>query len=255
MPRRFDSIDKRIIYRLTQDARGISAPEIAEEVNVSPGTIRNRIQKLENEGIIRGYHADIDYGKIGKKLVNLFKCTSPVQDRHTISKKALQIPGVVNVREMMSGEEDLHIKAIGEDMEDINRIASDLANLGVEVKDEHLIQREYFHPYHFFGPEGGEIEPIIDFRSISGGAEAADLTVAEGVPVAGKTVQEINDLDLLGEDVLLISIERGNETITPRGNSSIKPGDIVTIFSSSGLSKKTLESFTEEDVEVAKRTE
>lgn len=249
MAHRFDSIDKRIIYRLTQDARGTSAPEIAEEVNVSPGTIRNRIQKLEDEGIIQGYHADIDYEKIGKGLINLFKCSSGARERHTLSKKALQVPGVVNIREIMSGEEDLHIKAVGEDMEDITRIASDLTNLGIEIKDEDLIRREYFRPYHLFGPEGEEFEPIIDLRSISGGAEAADLTVAEGVPVAGKTVQEINDLGLLGEDALLISIERGEKTITPHGDSSISPGDIVTIFSPSGLSKETLQSFTEENVE------
>jgi len=36
---RLDQIDKRIIYRLVEDARRISAPDIADELDVSSGAI------------------------------------------------------------------------------------------------------------------------------------------------------------------------------------------------------------------------
>lgn len=119
MSSKLDKVDKRILYRLTQDARNITASEIAEEMNVSPGTIRNRIRELERNGIIKGYHANIEYELVEGRLVNLFKCSSSVRTREKLARKALQIPGVINVREVMAGEMDLHIKTVGEDTEDI----------------------------------------------------------------------------------------------------------------------------------------
>lgn len=54
MANRLDEIDKRVLYHLAADARDTSAPAIAEEVNVSAGTIRNRIRQLEADGTIKG---------------------------------------------------------------------------------------------------------------------------------------------------------------------------------------------------------
>ncbi len=244
MGSRIDEIDRRILYRLVQDSRNTSTPEIAEEVNVSPGTIRNRINQLEDEGIILGYHANINYEKVGNRLVNLFKCSSSVRNRQKLVKKVLQVPGVIGVSEIMSGDEDLHIKAVAESTEDIRRIANDLIELNIEITDEDLVLREYFHPYHKFGPKGKKIESMVDFRRITGGAETANFTVPEGVPVEGKTVKEINDMGLLDRNALLLAVEREDKTITPKGNTTIKTGDIVTIFSPTGIAKETLRAFT-----------
>ena len=54
MANRLDEIDRRVLYHLAADARDTSAPAIAEEVNVSAGTIRNRIRQLEADGTIKG---------------------------------------------------------------------------------------------------------------------------------------------------------------------------------------------------------
>jgi DNA-binding Lrp family transcriptional regulator len=51
-----DSVDKRILYHLQQDARGISSSDIGEKLGLSPSTIRTRLGKLEESGIIQGYH-------------------------------------------------------------------------------------------------------------------------------------------------------------------------------------------------------
>ena len=60
-----DSVDKRILYHLQRDARGISSSDIGEELDLSPSTIRTRLNKLEESGIVRGYHIDIDYELAG----------------------------------------------------------------------------------------------------------------------------------------------------------------------------------------------
>lgn len=246
MAKGLDEIDKRIVYRLMQNARETTTPEIAEEVNVSPGTIRNRINQLEEKGIIRGHHADIDFQRAGKPLVALIKCSSSVNNRQNLAKKALQVNGVVQIRELISGKVDLHVKVVAEHTEEITKITDELEELGLEVEGEDLIRREYFEPYEKFGPDEIEPGPIIDLKSISGEAETADMRVSEEAPVAGKTVEEINKQGMLEQEDLFVAVERENETLTPRGATTIKSGDIVTIFSPTGISSETLKAFGKE---------
>lgn len=245
MSRNYDEIDKRIIYRLTQNARDIAAPEIADEEGVSPATIRNRIKKLEEDGVIKGYHAEVDYENLNNRLTGLFKCSSKVRDRSELARKALQVRGVIHVREIITGSEDVHVKAIGEDTKDLNRIAGDLAELGLTISDEDLIQREYYHPYHDFGPEKGESESMLDFRTILGPAEVATVKVVDDSGVASKTVDALSSSGHIGEDVLLLSIERGDQTLVPKGDTILKAGDIVSIFSATGIKDKTLKMFND----------
>lgn len=243
MSRQYDEIDKRILYRLAQNARDIAAPEIAEEEGVSPATIRNRIKRLENDGVIKGYYADIAYEMLESRLVNLFKCSSKVQDRDKLGRKALQIPGVIHVREVMTGDEDTHVKAVGKDTKDLGRIEEELVELGFVVSDQDLVQREYFHPYHEFGPGREETGSVLDFRSILGPAEVATVKVVKGSPVVKKSVEEVSDLGYIGKDALLIAIERGEDTIAPKGDTLFQVGDIVSIFSATGIEKKSLRAF------------
>lgn len=244
MNRKIDEIDKRIMYRLSEDARHTSAPDIAEEVGVSPGTIRNRIKKLEENGVIRGYHADISYEPIENHLVNLFKCSSRTKNRSALARKALEVPGVINVRQVMSGQSDLHIKVVGKDTNDLATIAAKLSEIGVEIEGGDLIEEEDFRPYHRFGPGDEESRPMVNFTQIAGSAESATLKVMKDSPLVGKTLKEIDELGLIGEDLLVVAIEREDTTIVPKGSSKIEVGDIVSIFSSTGIDSSTINVFT-----------
>lgn len=46
MPRRLDELDKHILYYMMLGARNVPTPTIADEMNVSSGTIWNRLQAL-----------------------------------------------------------------------------------------------------------------------------------------------------------------------------------------------------------------
>lgn len=59
-----DATNQQVLAILTDDAR-ISVSELARRVGMSPPAVRERINRLELAGVIRGYHADIDPGKIG----------------------------------------------------------------------------------------------------------------------------------------------------------------------------------------------
>jgi len=51
-----DKLDKRIIRTLQQDSR-LSFTKIAERVGTSTATVSDRVKKMQNSGIIRGYTA------------------------------------------------------------------------------------------------------------------------------------------------------------------------------------------------------
>jgi len=245
MPIQIDTIDEQILYYLSQEARHTSAPDIAEKVDVSAPTVRNRIRRLEEEGVIRGYHADIDYQKVGGRLTNHYVCSTGNRDREEMAQRVLDVPGVINVREIMSGKGDLRITVVGIDTDDLTRIAQGIISLGIEIDDEDLIHREYFHPYAPFGPRDEEVaSPVTGVAGLAGDADVVEVIVREEAPIAGKTLQEANETGLVPSDVLVVRINRDEGTITPTGETLIKENDFVTIHSRSGVTEPTLEAFT-----------
>lgn len=145
-----DAVDRHILYYLQQDARATSSTDIAEQLDLSPSTVRTRINKLEETGIIRGYHLDIDYDRAGYPLYTKIICTASVPDRDRLASEARTIRGVTAVREIMTGERNVYVNAIGETHNDLNRISTELDTLGLRIVDEQLIRGEYVCPYHGF---------------------------------------------------------------------------------------------------------
>lgn len=65
-----DSTEDRILSVLEEDAQA-SYAEIAERAGVSKPTVRKYIDKLEEEGVIVGYSADVDPKKLSSKSIAL----------------------------------------------------------------------------------------------------------------------------------------------------------------------------------------
>jgi Lrp/AsnC family transcriptional regulator for asnA, asnC and gidA len=62
--------EDRILSVLEEDAQA-SYAEIADRANVSKPTVRKYIEKLEDEGVIVGYSAEIDPKKLSSKSIAL----------------------------------------------------------------------------------------------------------------------------------------------------------------------------------------
>ncbi|WP_253737478.1 Lrp/AsnC family transcriptional regulator [Halohasta salina] len=244
MDTQLDEIDRRVIYELMADARGTSAPEIAAAVDVSPATIRNRIDRLEEAGVITGYHAAVDFEAADGRLTNLYLCNAPVDERESYASKVRAVPGVVNVRELMTGRRNLHVLAVGESIDDLRRIARAISSLGIDIEDEDLVQTESVHPYSPYGPEPEEERKTLsDFTSLAGGSEIVEVTAGEDSPIVGRPLSGASRRGLLDDDTLVIAIEREGKVLTPHGETRIEAGDLVTLFSRGGISDETLVAF------------
>jgi DNA-binding Lrp family transcriptional regulator len=147
-----DDLDRRILHAMQREAWKVSSGDIAARAGVSASTVRNRLQRLEGQGVIRGYHAGVDYEWAGYQLYTLIICTAPVRRREELAEAALGVPGVVRVKEVMTGEENVHVSAVGADSDDLSRIGRDLDELGLEVTDEDLIRNKHTGPFAGFTP-------------------------------------------------------------------------------------------------------
>lgn len=147
--RELDELDRRILSELQDEAKHTSSSDIAETLDASASTVRNRIQRLEADGVIRGYHADVDYETAGYQLHTLIVCTAPIPEREELAAAAVEIPGVVGVQEVMTGEANVLVRAVGVDGDDLTRIGEELDDLGLRVSDEDLIRSTHRSAYQF----------------------------------------------------------------------------------------------------------
>ncbi len=231
-----DDVDRAIVYHLSREARHTTATEIADDVRVSAQTVRNRIERLEESGVIRGYHAHVDFERAGDMLTNLFVCTASAGERERLAREALRVPGVVSVREVMTGHGDLHVTAVAEDTDAITRIARALTDLGIEIEQEDLVKRHHVGAYHRYAPDAERRETTItDFLTLTGDAELVELSVTDDAPVAGTTLGEATSAGLLPEDALVVAVERDRDALTPNGETELRAGDTVTVLSRRGI--------------------
>lgn len=86
---------------------------------------------------------------------------------------------------------------------------------------------------------------IVDYLRIGDVAEVFEITVTENAPVAGKTLTAAADGGLITDDMLVVAIEResADEPITPRGNTEIHAGDLLTVYSAVGATPEVTDIF------------
>lgn len=148
-----DDVDRQILHALQEDARNLSSGEIAERTDASSSTVRKRIQRLESEAVIKGYSADVDYQKSGYPLRMLLFCTAPIPERGDMIEEVLAIPGVVSVQELVTGEKNLLVTAVGESDDDITPIAQELLEMELTVVDEVLVRSHETTPFEGFSSD------------------------------------------------------------------------------------------------------
>ncbi|WP_138004442.1 Lrp/AsnC family transcriptional regulator [Halalkalirubrum salinum] len=241
---RLDEIDRRILYDLMIDARGTSAPEMAETLDVSPGTIRNRIANLEDAGVITGFRATVDFARGEGFVRSVYICTAPVEQTRSLAERAETVSGVVHVQTLTGGTQNLHVTAVGTDVSDTERIARELSAIGLSIDDQSFVHEEQHIPFAPYGPtQSRETPGVPDLISLSGGSEIIELTAGTDAPIVGHTLAEAVTEELLDEDTLVISIERGDSFVTPRGGTEIEPYDVVTLLSRDDVEEQTISAF------------
>ncbi len=92
-----DDLDFEILKKLSADGR-ISLRQLANDLGKkSPVTIKNHVEKLENNGIITSYGVQIDYEKLGYEIIALIEITVSKGKLLEVEKKIAHNPNVFAV--------------------------------------------------------------------------------------------------------------------------------------------------------------
>ncbi|WP_266078441.1 potassium channel family protein [Haladaptatus caseinilyticus] len=84
---------------------------------------------------------------------------------------------------------------------------------------------------------------IKDYMKVGETAEVFEITVDSYAPIAGLTLSAAADDGLFDEGMLVVAIERDNDVITPRGNTTIEGDDLITVFSEVGATPDVTDIF------------
>lgn len=150
-----DAVDEGVLFALQRDARNVTTQEIAETVDVSASTVRNRIEKLEAAGVIEGYQPRIDYERAGFPLRVLFVCTVDPDARGSVAQAVLDVTGVTDVTEMITSEHNLYIQVVATSTADLTRITGDLNERGLQVHSSEIVTSHHSQPWGHFDHGGG----------------------------------------------------------------------------------------------------
>ena len=63
-----DDLDKRIVEEICTSSQG-SYRQIAKRLGIHPTTLIQRIKNLEEQGIVKGYRANVDYMRLGYEFM------------------------------------------------------------------------------------------------------------------------------------------------------------------------------------------
>ncbi|WP_337099100.1 Lrp/AsnC family transcriptional regulator [Paenibacillus sp. YIM B09110] len=114
-----DSIDNHILQRLAQNSR-ISYTDLAKEVGLSGVAVKERIDRLVNQGIIEQFSIVISAEKLGKKISAYLELeVEPAHLDHIV--EVLKDNDRVAVLYEMTGPCILHIHILVEDLEEMGR--------------------------------------------------------------------------------------------------------------------------------------
>ena len=122
-----DRTDRDIIKSLERDAR-MSLRSVAEEIGVSLGTVSNRLKRLEDTGVIKGYRVEIDPDKVGWGLtvvVGLRIEKGRLLELQRLIAKDSRVLGVYDV----TGEFDSMILARAKDRSDLDDLSKTVLSM------------------------------------------------------------------------------------------------------------------------------
>lgn len=123
-----DKIDSKIIRLLMKDSR-MSVKEIAKEVFLSSPAVSSRIEKLEKHGIIKGYHASINYADFGYNIKAFVNLEVKPEDKKEFYPFIKSIPNVIECS-CVTGDYSMLIEVVYRYTEELDHLINELQRFG-----------------------------------------------------------------------------------------------------------------------------
>ena len=120
-----DDIDKKILDALIRNSR-LPIKELAEQVGLSSPSVSERLRRLEERGVIRGFTIEVDPRAFGYLIEAMVRIRALPGKMHVVQKLLQEIPEFTEC-DKVTGDDcfiaRLHVRSI----EQLDRILDDLA--------------------------------------------------------------------------------------------------------------------------------
>lgn len=135
-----DATDARLLLALTDNPRS-TALALADTTGLSRNTVQARLNRLDEFGVVDSLDTRIDPHRLGYPLLAFVTVRVTQRLLRKVSDALADIPEVVEVFGV-SGDDDLLVRVVARDAEDMYRIAGQiLATSGVERTQTALAMR------------------------------------------------------------------------------------------------------------------
>ncbi len=123
-----DDIDWRILEILQEDARS-SFSELGRRVAMSAPAVAERVRRLEDAGVITGYRAEVDLGRLGLPIAAVVRSRPGFDNKDRFEKAMRDAPGVLEcVR--VTGDDCYVTKVVAPSMPELQAVIDGLAGFG-----------------------------------------------------------------------------------------------------------------------------
>jgi DNA-binding Lrp family transcriptional regulator len=133
---KFDQTDKRILEILQENAK-ITNAQLSKEIGLSPAPTLERVKKLETNGVIKSYHAQLDQQEIGLGVSTFITVTLVGHKKDYITtfvERINQIPEVVECHHI-TGQGDFILKVVSADIASYQKLILEVISEIPEIDD------------------------------------------------------------------------------------------------------------------------
>lgn len=133
---KFDHTDKRILEILQENAK-ITNAQLSKEIGLSPAPTLERVKKLETNGVIKSYHAQLDQHEIGLGVSTFITVTLVGHKKDYIAtfvERINEIPEVVECHHI-TGQGDFMLKVVAADIPSYQKLILEVISEIPEIDD------------------------------------------------------------------------------------------------------------------------
>ncbi len=144
-----DETGWQLLQELQQNAR-LSYSELGQRVGLSSPAVADRMRRMEEAGIIAGYHAEVNMTRVGLPVMAIIRLGSiPGQSCTRVAASVSEIPEVIECYRV-TGSDTVVIKAVAATVDHLEKIIDQLSLYGLPTTSmvlskptkRHLLSKE-----------------------------------------------------------------------------------------------------------------
>ncbi|WP_134500871.1 Lrp/AsnC family transcriptional regulator [Microvirga pakistanensis] len=120
-----DAVDQALIALLSENAR-LPTAELARSVGLSAPSIAERLRRLEENGVVKGYRVEIDPKALGYTLTAIVRIRPLPGQLHAVEKLLVESPEVVEC-DKVTGEDCYVARYLLRSIEELDPILERIA--------------------------------------------------------------------------------------------------------------------------------